>query len=229
LSLFVSFEGGEGSGKTAQARLLADRLRQAGVQVLPVHEPGMTKLGERLRGWLKSEARESISPGAEVFMFAAARAELVARTLRPALDRPGLVVVADRYADSTTAYQGYGRRLSLKDVEAVNRLATQGIMPDVTFLLDCPPEEGLRRTGTQASMALDSAGPRGPGRIDDEGTRRFERESLSFHRRVRDGYLKMARREPQRWQVIDATGPVEVIGEIVWARVQKLIAIREHG
>ena len=224
MSLFVSFEGGEGSGKTVQAELLTNRLRQAGVPVLPVHEPGLTPLGEYLRSWLKRETRP-ISPGAEIFMFAAARAELVAKTLKPAMERPGLVVVADRYADSTSAYQGYGRRLRLRDVDAVNRLATQGIMPDVTFLLDCSPEEGLRRTGpAQASMALDPAVSRDAGRIDDEGTRRFEEESLDFHRRVRAGYLKMARREPKRWQIIDATQPAETVGGLVWSRVRDFMA-----
>ena len=223
----MSFEGGEGAGKSKQAEVLVARLKEAGVQVLPVHEPGMTRLGEYLRSRLKSESQESISPTAEMFMFAAARAELVASILKSALQQEDLVVVADRYADSTTAYQGYGRRLRLKELDTINHLATQGIMPDVTFLLDCPPEYGLNRTGqAQASMAPGSESPVEGGRIDDPGTRRFEEEPIEFHRRVRDGYLKLAKEEPERWQVLDATRPVEEIAEVVWSRVQAELAGR---
>ena len=225
MSLLVSFEGGEGSGKTAQAELLSKRLGEAGVPVLLVREPGMTPLGEQLRAWLKSETRGPISPSAELFLFAAARVDLVAKKLMPALAHPGLVVVADRYADSTTAYQGYGRGLPLSDIAAVNRLATQDITPDVTFLLDCSPEAGLRRTGPPAlPTGSVSAAPGDAKRVDDADTRRFEEESLEFHRRVRIGYLKMAKDEPERWQVIDATKPIDIVGKLVWARVRNLLA-----
>ena len=225
MSLLVSFEGGEGSGKTAQAELLSRRLGEAGVPVLLVREPGMTPLGEQLRVWLKSQTREPISPSAELFLFAAARVELVAKKLMPALARPGLVVVADRFADSTTAYQGYGRGLPRSDIAAVNRLATQDITPEVTFLLDCSPEAGLRRTGPPTlPTGSVSAAPGDARRVDDADTRRFEEESVEFHRRVRSGYLKMAKDEPERWQVIDATKPIDIIGKLVWARVRNLLA-----
>lgn len=227
MALFVSFEGGEGTGKSRQAEVLVARLKEASVQVLPVHEPGVTQLGEYLRSWLKRERQEPISPVAEMFMFAVARAELVAKMLKPALRYADLVIVADRYADSTTAYQGYGRRLRLKDVDTVNLLATQGLMPDVTFLLDCPPEQGLIRTrSAQASMALDSESPAEGGRIDEAGTRRFEEKSLEFHRSVREGYLRLAKREPDRWQVLDAIRPVRETADIVWRRVQTELATR---
>ncbi len=212
MSIFISFEGGEGSGKTTQAEILSGWLRQAGFPTLLVHEPGTTPLGQYLRKWLKREG--SMSHEAELFLFAAARAELVAKVINPALEEKK-IVVADRYADSTVAYQGYGRRLRLKYVRMVNDLATQGATPDLTFFLDCPPERGLERR--QAS------------RLDQEGTRRFEEETLKFHRRVREGYLKIASREPERWCIIDATkGPDQISAEI-WGRVQGLLAQRASG
>ena len=221
MAFFVSFEGGEGTGKSSQAEVLTTRLKNAGVQVMPVHEPGMTRLGEYLRVWLKREHTETISPMAELLMFAAARAELVTKILKPVLHHNKLVIVADRYADSTIAYQSYGRRLPLQKVDAINRLATHGVMPNITFLLDCPPNEGLNRTGSaQATMPMDSGIRTDVGRIDTAGTRRFEEEALEFHNRVRDGYLKLAKKEPDRWQVMDATKPMEETSEIVWSCVQ---------
>ena len=128
MSLFISFEGGEGSGKTTQAEILARRLEKAGTSTLLVREPGTTALGVYLRDWLKRERRkgEAISSFAELFLFEAARAELFAKVIRPALARDSSVIIADRFADSTTAYQGYGRRLSLESIDLVNRIATGG-------------------------------------------------------------------------------------------------------
>ena len=221
MSLFVSFEGGEGSGKSLQADSLRENLQHAGVDVVLVREPGSTSLGDYLRTWLKKEKRQRISYMAEAFLFASARTELVAKTIKPALKRRNTVVIADRYADSTTAYQGYGRRLRLKDVNGINSLATMGIMPDLTFLLDCAPEVGLGRVGAFRVTDLESLQASGASRTDPEGTRRFESESLEFHERVRSGYLKIAAHEPDRWCVIDATKPVEEIDGLVWARVQE--------
>ena len=221
MSLFVSFEGGDGSGKSLQADSLRKHLQHAGVHAVLVHEPGTTSLGDYLRTWLKQEKRESISSTAEALLFASARAELVAKTIKPALKRRNTVVIADRYADSTTAYQGYGRRLRLKDVNVINSLATKGIVPDLTFLLDCTPEVGLGRVGAFRVTGLESLQASGASRTDPEGTRRFESESLEFHERVRAGYLKIAAHEPDRWCVIDATKPVEEIDGLVWARVEE--------
>ena len=225
MSPFISFEGGEGSGKSSQAEILRQRLQQAGVSSLLVREPGTTALGDYLKAWLKREQRRKTSSSAEALLFAAARAELVSKTIKPALASPRTVVIADRYADSTTAYQGYGRRLRLKDVDAVNCLATQGIMPDLTFLLDCSPEVGLRRVGSfHDTGRSDTPETVGPVRMDREGTRRFESESLAFHKRVRAGYLKISKREPDRWCLIDATKSVDEISDIVWARVEVVMA-----
>ena len=223
MSSFITFEGGEGSGKSTQAEMLARRLQQAGVPSLLVHEPGTTSLGWYLRDWLKQEKRreETVSPRAELLLFAAARAEFVAKVLRPAIEAENKVVVSDRYADSTTAYQGYGRRLSLEDVAYVNRIATQGIIPDLTFLLDCSPLDGLKRLGSaQTSFPMEQGDDSAQGRFDREGSRRFEEESSKFHQRVRQGYLKIAEQEPARWHVIDATRDARDIGEEVWEQVQ---------
>ncbi len=217
MALFISFEGGEGSGKSTQAQTLAGRLQTAGYPVLLVQEPGYTQLGQYLRDWLK---RESITPTAELFLFVAARAELVAKVIRPALTK-GKIVITDRYSDSTVAYQGHGRGISLKHVNLVNNLATQGTLPDLTFFLDFPPEEGLIRAKMQTITS--NPLPQKHVRNHTEG-RKFEEETLSFHERVRTGYLKLASEEPDRWRVIDATKTVEQVSEDVWRQVQKLLA-----
>jgi dTMP kinase len=220
LSLFVSFEGGEGSGKSTQAKLLRDRLTEAGHPVLLVHEPGTTPLGLYLREWLKRQTRqeETISPAAELFLFAAARAELAAKVIKPFLGRRDAIVLSDRYMDSTTAYQGHGRRMDLARLQVVNELATQGAVPDLTFLLDLSPEDGLARV--RAKLTLEQGNEATHQRQDREGMRRFEEEALTFHRRVRDGYLKLARQEPARWRVLDATKPVDELSKAVWAEVE---------
>lgn len=176
-----------------------------GHDAVPVREPGGTRLGEEVRRWVKGV---EVAPEAELLLFAAARAELVAEVVRPAL-AAGKVVIADRYADSTMAYQGYGRRLPLDLVRAVNRAATGGLMPEITFLLDQPVEQGLAR-------------------VDDAGQSRFEREGIAFHRRVRSGFLKLAGEEPRRILVVDAAQPAERIAAAVWERVQPLLAGAVH-
>ena len=224
MGLFISFEGGEGSGKSTQARILALRLEREGFPTTLIREPGTTPLGWYLRDWLKREKRRggTISHGAELFLFAAARAEFVAKVLAPGLEGKRRVVIADRYADSTTAYQGYGRGLPLDDIARINHLATQGIPPDITFLLDCSPVEGLKRVGSlQIRLPMDPGDGPNTQRMDREGTSRFEKESLTFHERVRAGYLEMADRKPDRWAVIDATEPRERISDKIWQRTQR--------
>ena len=221
MSLFISFEGGEGSGKSTQAERLTHRLKQAGLPVLAVREPGTTPLGLYVRDWLKHG--ESASDSAELLLFAAARAELVATKLRPSLQRPDMIVIADRYADSTVAYQGFGRRIPLKVVKAVNDLATHGVRPDLTFLLDCPPEIGLHRVGSfQLKLPIGGGEPPEAASRDQEGTS-FEEEPLDFHQRLRRGYLEMVDEEPDRWCVVDATRTIEEIHRLVWERAEKLV------
>ena len=221
--MFISFEGIEGCGKSTQADMLVETMSAAGVQVVPVHEPGSTSLGQYLRRYLKEE---SVSPTAEaeLLLFCAARAELVSTVLRPTLGR-GVHIVADRYADSTVAYQGYGRGLDLEMVHIVNDAATGGLVPDVTFLLDLPAAGGLARVQPQLSLfAMMDDGDLQPVRQEEEGQRGFEAEPLEFHRRVRQGYLELAESEPERWVVLDATSPASELADRIWQEVQARLA-----
>ncbi len=203
MSLFVTFEGGEGCGKSTQSRLLVKKLKQHEIPAVLTHEPGGTLLGNKLRKLLKTRQGYDISPEAELLLFAASRAQLVAQVIRPAL-KEGKVVVCDRFAYSTAVYQGYGRGVDLSVVDRINTLATGDLKPDLTILLDISPEQGLSRKRNLRD--------------------RFELEDLPFHRRVREGYLKMAAAEPDRWLVVDATLPKRKIADIVWARVSRLLA-----
>ena len=233
LSLFISFEGGEGTGKTTQVQKLCQRLRQSSVRVVSLHEPGTTSLGKNLRKWLKREqpSEEPVSKEAELLLFAAARAELVNKIIKPNLEsqRP-VVIVADRYMDSTTAYQGYGRQIPLYYVRLINEFATQNIKPDVTFLLDCSPENSLERVvSPQIELPFESVDDDlTDRRIDFENTRRFEEESRDFHERVRKGYQKIAEKEQERIHVIDATLDPEEIGETIWEIVGEKLAVHSE-
>jgi dTMP kinase len=218
LPFFVSFEGGEGSGKSTQARLLYQHLREQQVNVILVREPGSTRLGDRLREFVLSQG---VSPQAELLLFLAARAQLVREVVLPALKR-GVSVVADRFADSSVAYQGYGRRLGAQAVHQLNQFATGGIAPHLTVLLDIPPEEGLARLVPPRPLGLEEPAP--SGRAGSESREKFEAEALAFHRRVRQGYLALARAEPSRWLVLDARLPQDQLTARIWERVQPLLA-----
>lgn len=202
MGLFITFEGGEGCGKSTQARALWKELRQRNTPVTLTHEPGGTPLGDKLGRLLKREKKDSISAQAEALLFAACRAQLGNEVIVPALDE-GKVVICDRFSHSTSAYQGYGRGLNLELIETINNWATQNLKPDIIILLDMPPEKGLARKR----------------RLED----RFELEQISFHRRVRQGYLEMAASDPGRWLVIDASLPKGKITEIIWEKVSGLL------
>ena len=219
MALFISLEGGEGSGKTTQVERLSDALAKLGIPALKIHEPGYTELGDHLRYLIKSKPwGVTISPAAELFLFAASRGELVSKVLSRKMRDPRLVIIADRYADSTIAYQGYGRRLPLAQVVAVNQLATGGLMPQKTFLLDCPPKRGLQRVDVQAHLfEVDLM-----GRADEDGARRFEDEPISFHDRVRTGYRELADSEPDRWEVIDALASPDEVFQSIWSVIQRM-------
>ena len=203
MSLFVTFEGGEGSGKSVQARALYRRLSKLAIPVVLTHEPGVTPLGKKIARWLKWGQAIDISPMAELLLFNASRAQLVGEVIKPDLES-GKVVICDRFADSTTAYQGYGRGLDLTLVKSVNNAAVQGLKPDLTIFLDLPVEAGLARKR---------------GRKPD----RFERENIAFHRKVREGYLKLAEAESGRWLVVDAAQSREKIARIIWQKVSQLL------
>jgi dTMP kinase len=192
--MLIAFEGGEGAGKTTQARLLAIWLREQGYDVVATQEPGATKMGMRLRALLLDTAHTGMSPRAETLMYAADRAEHVESVIIPALDR-GTVVVTDRYVDSSIAYQGRGRNQPVGEVAGLNRWATGGLEPDLTILLDLPPAEGLARRSVSAD--------------------RLEAEPADFHERVREGFLAQAQANPGRYLVLDATqAPAELSGQI---------------
>ena len=221
MAVFISFEGGEGSGKSTQAEVLAERLANTGVAVEFVHEPGTTELGWQIRDILKRglPGEREFSAEAELLLFSASRAQLVFAALRPLLGRRDTVIVADRYVDSTTAYQGYGRGIPLDQVEAVNEMATQGTMPDLTFLLDLPPVEGLTRIGNlQLGFQFDDSVLHADDVRAREGAR-FEDEPLEFHERVRRGYRELAAKEPKRICVIDATLPEGRVSDLIWDEV----------
>jgi dTMP kinase len=202
LGLFITFEGGEGCGKSTHSRLLLNKLQEQNVPAVLTHEPGGTALGNELRNLLKGRRGSPISPQAELFLLAASRAQLVAEVIRPALEA-GRVVICDRFTHSTMVYQGYGRGLDFTAIKMVNNMATRHLSPDLIILLDISPEQGLARKRS----------------LKD----RFELEDLSFHRRVREGYIKMAAAEPDRWLVIDASQPKAQVAQIIWDSVSRLL------
>ena len=225
--LFISLEGGEGAGKTTQAARLADRIESMGLRCLWVHEPGSTALGTYLRNWIKLSQRSdhAMSRAAELFLFAAARSELVTKVIGPQRDDPDLVVVADRYADSTVAYQGYGRGIDIETVKAVNALATHGVMPGLTFLLDCSPEIGISRVGgLQLRLPLDAMPVADNVDRKAEGMK-FEEEPVEFHERIRRGFLALADQEPDRWRVVDATRSIDAISDNIWNAVRDRLPV----
>ena len=201
---FITLEGPDGSGKTSHARQLADALRAHGRDVLLTREPGGTPLGERLRDILNSPSGPPIEPLAEALLFSSARAEHVADVIRPAL-RAGRVVVCARYADSTLAYQGYGSGQSVDVLRRIQEIATGGLWPDRTLLLDLPADVGLGRKGP------------------DEHTRFEVGFDLDYHRRVRAGFLELAAADPTRWVVIDADrDPGRVFDDVLAAALAAL-------
>lgn len=185
--MFITFEGSEGSGKTSQIPALAEYLRHQGYSVLTTREPGGTAIGDQIRDILNALDNTAMQPRTEVLLFQASRSQLVDQVIRPALAR-GEIVLSDRYADSTLAYQGYGHQLDLDMVRSIVEFATGGLKPDLTLFLDVDVKEGLRRRAAGGEW----------NRLDD-----YE---LEFYQRVRQGYLEMVRAEPGRWVVIDASG-----------------------
>jgi len=204
--IFITLEGVEGSGKTTQAAILADELRRRGRRVTLTREPGGTRAGEAIRAIFLDPA-VSLGVASELLLVLADRAQHVREKLRPALEA-GEIVISDRYSDSTTAYQGYGRGFDLKLVGELNRLASDGIRPALTIVLDCPVEVGLKRTRA---------------RNDVRGYDRFEGEQAEFHRRVREGFATIARAEPDRVTVIDSTRELATVSTEVLIAVERLV------
>lgn len=225
MAIFITFEGVEGCGKSTQAALLKGHLEASGRKVVAVREPGGTLLGEKIRSILVSSEGAGMSPLTELFLYEACRAELVQKVIRPALDA-GVDVICDRFCDSTLAYQGWGRGLDISAIKRLNSIATGGLVPSVTFLLDCPPEVGLSRAlkrmcgdgsgsgfgnGTGDGSGSGSGSGFGDGTGDGSGEDRFEKEALSFHSNVRRGFLELAALEPDRIRVIDSNRDISLI------------------
>ncbi|HEX6231781.1 MAG TPA: dTMP kinase [Jiangellaceae bacterium] len=201
--VFIAIEGGDGAGKSTQARLLASRLREAGHEVVLTYEPGDTRIGPTVRRLVLDVASEGLDPRAEALLYAADRAEHVAALIRPALER-GAVVITDRYIDSSIAYQGVGRGLGVAEVAAVSAFATGGLLPDLTVVLDVP--EDVRR-------------PRIGGLGD-----RLEREAAEFHEAVRKAYLHRAAADPGRYLIVDASQPPDQLADLIAEQVEKVMS-----
>lgn len=202
--MFITLEGPEGSGKTMQLPKLADYLRQSGFDVLTTREPGGTSISEQIRTVLHNLENREMNPRTEILLFQASRAQLVEQVIRPHLKKGG-IVLSDRYADSTLAYQGYGHQIDIEPLRVLVTFATGGLRPDVTILLDVDVEIGLRRKELKGEW------------------NRLDAYDLDFHHRVRQGYLRLAREEPERWVVVDASqSPKQVQNEMRCIVAEKL-------
>lgn len=230
--IFVTFEGGEGSGKTTQLKLLAARVRASGKEVIETHDPGGTAIGKEIRTLLLHSPLSTcgdrpgsapIAAATELLLYEASRAQLVREVIVPALER-GAIVLCDRFTDSTLAYQGFGRALDLNLIRQMNRFAADGVVPSVTVLLDLDPEVGLARCRRGARGETSTRLGAEPSYWD-----RIEAEPLDFHRRVREGYLTLAREDPDRMIVIDAGLDVAEIEIIVWNRFAGLHDRSSHA
>ncbi len=205
--MFITFEGPEGSGKTTQIRLLRDYLQQQGWSVVATREPGGTPIGDQIRACLHDVNNTAMTAAAELLLYSASRAQLVGELIRPALAQ-GQIVLCDRYADSTLAYQGYGRGLDLAALQQITQFVTGGLQPDLTLFLDVAVEAGLARR-----------------QLGGDEMNRLDREAVTFHQKVRAGYFQLIAANPARWVIINAERPVPVIQaeirEIVRGRIRQ--------
>ena len=211
MSIFITFEGVEGSGKTTQIKRLKRYLKQKGIPYFTTREPGGTPIGEKVRRILLNRAHGEMIALSELFLYEAARAQHVIQVIRPLLKKKG-VILCDRFSDASIAYQGYGRKMDPRLVDLLNQMASKGVRPDLTFLLDCPSDMGLRRAVRRDRQKRSN--------LQD----RFEREKIQFHRRVRKGYLSLAKEEPHRIRVIDTREGEQKVFEKIRNTVDALMA-----
>ena len=205
--MLISIEGGEGVGKTTQAKLLEQRIRARGRDVMSIREPGGTPLGEHVRDLVKGGIGQSYR--SELLLFEAARAELVETVIRPALER-GTVVISDRFSDSSLAYQGHGRAIPLEEVARLNEFATGGLAPDTTILLNAPPSVGAARAAERDRLVSDAQ-------------TKFENEPEDFQERVSEGFREIASHDPGRWYEVDATPSIDNVANAIWRHVEALL------
>jgi dTMP kinase len=215
MSFFITFEGIEGSGKTTQLRYLHKHLQALGYEALVTREPGGCSISDTIRALLLDPESNNMASRTELLLYSAARAQHVVECIQPAL-KEGKIVLCDRFSDATTAYQGAGRGLDMEQLAAIDNFATNGLSPDLTLLLDYPVEEGLHRARCRNNSE----------KMESEG--RFELEALTFHRRIREGYLKLARTE-DRFQVIDALGDVMSVSKRITTAVDHFLDIRSSA
>lgn len=212
--LFITFEGPEGAGKSTQARRLYERLQAAGYPVILTREPGGTRIGELIRRILIDLRHTEMAPTTEILLFSAARAQLVSELIRPYLATGG-IVVCDRYADSTFAYQGYGLGRDLEELRVITEVATGGLKPDLTFYLQIDVEIGLQRK--------QNARERSERGGQSAEWNRLDARDLAYHRRVAHGFVELMKQEPERWHALDADQPVDELAEQIWHAVMPLL------
>lgn len=205
--MFITFEGIDCCGKSTQAKMLVERIQESGRTVLMLREPGNTRLSEHIREILLNREYTEMNPRTELLLFAASRAQLVDQVILPALANDH-VVVCDRFFDSTVAYQGYGRQLPLEDIIHINRIATQDLVPDMTFFIDISPEQALERCTDRLASERD----------------RMEESGIRFYERVIDGYMRLAQEERGRYYVIDGNQPIDDIHHTIWRLVLEKLA-----
>lgn len=209
MSLFLTLEGPEGSGKSTQCKLLAEHLTSLGHNVLLTREPGGTEISQQVRQIIMDMKNKSMFPATEFLLFSSARAQLVREKIRPHLNGGG-IVICDRYFDSSLAYQGYGHGLPLDSIRAITAFATDNLIPDLTLLLDIDPERGLRRRQS-----------------NNEEWNRLDDYELAFHRRVRDGFFELVKAAPERWRVINADKNVEELQKEIREIVERKIGVKK--
>lgn len=241
MSLFITFEGPEGSGKSTQARVLYEHLQARGYPVILTREPGGTRIGEMIRRILIDLQHTEMEPTTEILLFAAARAQLVNELIRPYLETGG-IVLCDRYADSTYAYQGYGLKRDLDELRLITHIATGGLMPDLTIYLDLSAEEGLERKWlakqAQKNNRMSEASSVQPilhsGTLSQYGRpewNRLDARDLSYHQRVAAGFRELMLHDPERWCRLDAHLPVDDLARAVAARIEPMlshVSLLEH-
>lgn len=225
MGLFITFEGPEGSGKSTQVRLLYERLQNRGYPVILTREPGGTRIGELIRRILVDLRHTEMAPSTEIFLFSAARAQLVSELIRPYLDTGG-IVLCDRYADSTYAYQGYGLGRDIDELQAITAVATGGLQPDLTFYLDLDVQEGLDRKRNARSLRspLNDIGHDQATTPQMPDWNRLDARDIAYHERVAAGFRELMQREPERWRRLDARLSIDELADMIEREVEPLLS-----